>query len=107
MGLFAQPAYKPSEENLKAREEFQDNKFGIFLHWGLYAMLATGKWTMTNHDLNYKEYAKLAGGLYPSKFDADKWVEAIKASGANISASLSAIMKGSPCSIRSIPTSIS
>ena len=80
--LYAQPSYQPSEENLKAREEFQDNKFGIFLHWGLYAMLATGEWTMTNNNLNYKEYAKLAGGFYPSKFDADKWVAAIKASGA-------------------------
>jgi alpha-L-fucosidase len=37
-------------------------------------MLATGEWTMTNKDLNYKEYAKLAGGFYPSKFDAAKWV---------------------------------
>ncbi len=74
--------YQPTEENLKARQEFRDKKFGIFLHWGLYAMLATGEWTMTNNDLNYKEYAKLAGGFYPSKFDAAKWVSAIKASGA-------------------------
>ena len=75
-------SYQPTEENLKARQEFRDKKFGIFLHWGLYAMLATGEWTMTNNNLNYKEYAKLAGGFYPSKFDAAKWVAAIKASGA-------------------------
>ena len=31
-GAFAQSSYQPTEENLKAREEFQDNKFGIFLH---------------------------------------------------------------------------
>ena len=37
---------------------------------------------MTNHNLNYKEYAKLAGGFYPSKFNAAEWVAAIKASGA-------------------------
>lgn len=78
----AQSDYQPTPENLKAREEFSDNKFGIFLHWGLYAMLATGEWTMTNKDLNYKEYAKLAGGFYPAKFDAAAWVSAIKASGA-------------------------
>ena len=29
--LHAQSSYQPGEENLKAREEFQDNKFGIFL----------------------------------------------------------------------------
>ena len=78
----AQQTYTPTPENLKAREEFRDNKFGIFLHWGLYAMLATGEWTMTNRDLNYKEYAKLAGGFYPAKFDAAQWVSDIKASGA-------------------------
>ena len=74
--------YTPTEENLKSRQEFRDARFGIFLHWGLYAMLATGEWTMTNNNLNYKEYAKLAGGFYPSRFNAAEWVAAIKASGA-------------------------
>ena len=74
--------YQPTAENLQSRQEFRDSKFGIFLHWGLYCMLATGEWTMTNKNLNYKEYAKLAGGFYPSRFNAAKWVAAIKASGA-------------------------
>ena len=74
--------YQPTAENLKARSEFQDAKFGIFLHWGLYSMLATGEWTMTNRNLNYREYQKLAGGFYPSRFNAHDWVAAIKASGA-------------------------
>lgn len=69
-------------EKLKARQEFQDSKFGIFLHWGLYSMLATGEWTMSDKNLNYKEYAKLAGGFYPSRFNAAEWVSAIKAAGA-------------------------
>ena len=74
--------YTPSADNIAARKHFQDSKFGIFLHWGLYAMLATGEWTMTNKDLNYKEYAKLAGGFYPSRFSAKEWVSQIQASGA-------------------------
>ena len=77
-----QQPYVPTEEILESRREFQDAKFGIFLHWGLYSMLATGEWTMTNRDLNYREYEKLAGGFYPSKFSAREWVSAIKASGA-------------------------
>ena len=28
--------YAPAPENLQARTAFQDAKFGIFLHWGLY-----------------------------------------------------------------------
>ncbi|MGL5787972.1 MAG: alpha-L-fucosidase [Bacteroidales bacterium] len=80
--VLAQTNYVPTTENLKAREEFRDNKFGIFLHFGLYSMLADGEWIMTNKNLNHKEYAKLAGGFYPSNFNADEWVAAIKASGA-------------------------
>lgn len=81
--VFAQhEPYIPSEGNLKARTEFQDAKFGIFLHWGLYAMLGTGEWTMTGRDINYLEYAKLANAFYPHEFDAAEWVSAIKQSGA-------------------------
>lgn len=78
----AEPQYKPTPENLEAREQFQDMKFGIFIHWGVYAMLATGEWTMTVQNINYKEYAKLAGGFYPAKFDAAQWVSTVKDSGA-------------------------
>ena len=80
--MTAELPYEPAEENLQAREEFQDAKFGIFLHWGLYSMLGTGEWTMTNANINYKEYAKLADAFYPHNFDAAAWVSAIKASGA-------------------------
>lgn len=74
--------YTPTAENLQAREEFRNDKFGIFIHWGIYAMLATGEWTMTNNNLNYKEYAKLAGGFYPSQFSAKEWVSTVKEAGA-------------------------
>ena len=74
--------YAPAPENLQARTAFQDAKFGIFLHWGLYSMLGSGEWTMTNRNINYQEYAKLANAFYPHDFDAAEWVSAIKSSGA-------------------------
>lgn len=80
--LAAQTGYTPTPENRQARETFQDNKFGIFIHFGIYSMLGDGEWVMTNKNLNYKEYAKLAGGFYPANFNAAEWVSAIKASGA-------------------------
>ena len=79
---WAQTSYQPTVENRKAREQFQDEKFGIFLHWGLYSMLARGEWVMHNEDINFKEYAKLAQAFYPSSFNADAWVKAIRDSGA-------------------------
>ena len=78
----AQTSYQPTEENLKAREQFQDQKFGVFLHWGLYSMMGITEWIMTNRDIHYQEYPKLAKTFYPSEFDADAWISAIKAAGA-------------------------
>ena len=75
-------SYVPSYDNLKARDEFQDDKFGVFLHWGIYSMTARGEWYMNDRNIHCDEYAKLASGFYPSKFNAAEWVSAIKASGA-------------------------
>jgi alpha-L-fucosidase len=35
--------YQPSPENLKARQWFQDAKFGLFIHWGVYSVLGRGE----------------------------------------------------------------
>ena len=64
----AQDKYVPTEENLRNREKFQDDKFG--------------EWALELNKLDAKEYAKLASGFYPSKFDAAAWVSAIKNAGA-------------------------
>ena len=74
--------YEPTPENLEARAAFQDNKFGIFLHWGLYSMIAQGEWFMNVDGVTWQEYEKMASAFYPWKFNADEWVAAIKASGA-------------------------
>lgn len=77
----AQEDYVPTKENLAARENFEDMRFGIFLHWGIYSMFAQGEWYL-NYGPDAQEYAKAAGGFYPAAFDAREWVKAIKASGA-------------------------
>lgn len=74
--------YVPTAENIKARKEFSDMKFGIFIHWGIYSMFGQGEWYLHNAKLDPKEYAKAASGFYPAKFDASEWVAAIKNSGA-------------------------
>ena len=80
--LQAQTNYEPTKENLQARKEFSDSRFGIFLHWGIYSTFAQGEWYMQNVPLNRDEYAKAADAFYPHRFDADQWVSAIKAAGA-------------------------
>lgn len=67
---------------MKARKDFADAKFGIFLHWGLYSMFGQGEWYMTNENINCHEYAKVAQAFYPHNFNAHQWIAAIKKSGA-------------------------
>ena len=74
--------YVPSTENIETRKEFAADKFGIFLHWGIYSMFAQGEWYMQDHGLDCHEYAKAASGFYPSKFNAKEWVSAFKKAGA-------------------------
>lgn len=74
--------YVPSPENLEARKDFANDKFGIFLHWGLYSMFAQGEWYMQTDGIDCHEYAKAASGFYPSKFNVKEWVTAFKNAGA-------------------------
>ena len=81
-GAAAQSGYVPTPENLAARRQFADDRFGIFLHWGLYALLGQGEWVMTNQDIHFREYEKLAGAFNPAAFDARSWVAAFREAGA-------------------------
>ncbi len=73
--------YIPSPEVLKSREEFSDDRFGIFLHWGIYSMFGQGEWYL-NYGPSAEEYMKAAQGFYPANFNAKERVSAIKDSGA-------------------------
>jgi alpha-L-fucosidase len=60
---------------------WEDQKFGMFIHWGLYAIPATGEWTMFNQKIPADEYARLADQFNPRHFSADAWVKAAKNAG--------------------------
>lgn len=74
--------YEPTAEVLAAREDFRDSKFGVFIHWGVYSMMARGEWVMHDNKIPYADYSILPGGFCPSKFNAAEWVSAIKGAGA-------------------------
>jgi len=78
---FAQGHYTPAPENLKAREWFQDAKFGLFVHWGVYSVLGDGEWVMNNQKIQVADYEKLPAFFNPEQFDAAEWVAMVKAAG--------------------------
>ncbi len=53
---------------------FQDMRFGMFIHWGLYSMIARGEWVMHTERIPVAEYEKLAPQFNPTQFNADEWV---------------------------------
>src|SRR5262249_48600923 len=83
LGSFSSPqnAYQPAPENLKARQEFQDDKFSMFIHWGVYSVLGEGAWVLHNPKLQLHDYERLPNFFDPEKFDAQAWVALAKAAG--------------------------
>jgi alpha-L-fucosidase len=78
---FSQTGYQPSEENLKNREWFQDAKFGLFVHWGVYSILGDGEWVMNNQQIPVKQYERLPDFFDPESFDPAEWVSMVKKAG--------------------------
>lgn len=80
----AQPACQ------RSLQWFADNKFGMFIHWGLYSE-AGGEWNgkktrggehfMLYERIPLKEYAKLAEEFNPVEFNAEQWVRTAKEGG--------------------------
>lgn len=73
---------------------YKDAKYGLFIHWGLYSILAgewkdpkTGEvtktdriaeWIENNLNIDKEDYRKLKDEFHPDKFDADMFVKRAK-----------------------------
>jgi len=73
--------YVPSGSNLKARQWFQDSKFGMFIHWGVYSVPGRGEWVMNQEKIPISEYEKFAPQFNPTKFSAAEIVGLAKSAG--------------------------
>jgi alpha-L-fucosidase len=73
--------YQPSESNRKARQWFQDAKFGMFIHWGVYSVPGRGEWVMENEKIPIVEYEKFAPQFNPTGFSAGEIVSLAKSAG--------------------------
>jgi len=76
--------YIPVKVPALSKEEmqwFRDAKFGMFIHWGLYALLGRGEWVMFNERISTSQYAKLAASFRADGFDPKQWARTAKAAG--------------------------
>ena len=77
----SQSAYQPSASNLEARRWFQDAKFGLFIHWGIYSVLADGEWVMNNRKIPIVEYEPVASRFNPTEYSPAEWVALARSAG--------------------------
>jgi len=80
-------AAHPADENppltLKEKQvQYQQDRFGLFIHWGIYSVLADGEWVMHDKKIPAADYERVAGFFNPTRFNAGEWVGLAKSAGA-------------------------
>ncbi len=65
----------------KRIEDWKDLRYGMFIHWGLYALLGRGEWVMWQEAIDKDEYRGLMDKFTAEKFDARVWAQTAKDAG--------------------------
>jgi alpha-L-fucosidase len=70
-----------SKAPVHAIERFKNNRFGMFIHYGLYSVLNRREWAMYYERIPVEEYKKLVDKFNPEKLDIGDWVKLAKRTG--------------------------
>ncbi|MGO8371198.1 alpha-L-fucosidase [Rhizobium ruizarguesonis] len=60
---------------------FVHDRFGMFVHWGLYALPARHEWVKSREELNDADYQKYFDHFDPDLYDPREWARRAKAAG--------------------------
>ena len=63
--LSAQINQETKSEKLERMQWWTEARFGMFIHWGLYALPARHEWVMSNENMSKKTYEKYANYFNP------------------------------------------
>jgi alpha-L-fucosidase len=77
----AQSFTETAEQRQTRMAAWREARFGLFLHWGVFAIPARGEWVQWNEQIPVTEYAKLADQFKPANFDPKAWVATAQAAG--------------------------
>ena len=70
-----------NEEIRQRTKWFMEDRFGMFIHWGLYSIPACGEWMMSQKEMTIEEYSKYFDQFDPVDYDPKKWVRLAKKAG--------------------------
>lgn len=65
----------------KRMKWFINDRFGMFIHWGLYSIPARGEWIRSNEKISIDDYRTYFNEFNPCNFDASKWAKLAKSAG--------------------------
>lgn len=60
---------------------WQEARFGMFIHWGLYAISGRGEWQMYQEHVPVADYSQLAQQFNPQAYHPDEWVRLAQSAG--------------------------
>jgi alpha-L-fucosidase len=70
-----------SAQTKPSTQWFEDARFGMFVHFGVYSVLGNGEWVMNQRPITGHDYRRLQDIFNPQAFDAKEWVKIAKDAG--------------------------
>jgi len=62
-------------------EWFQNDRFGMFIHWGLYAIPARGEWVRSYEEIPVEDYQPFFDEFNPQNYNPKEWAKLAKEAG--------------------------
>ena len=72
---------KVVEERTKRTQWYQEARFGMFIHWGLYAIPARGEWLRSTEQLTREEYEPFKDEFTTENYNPKEWARMAKEAG--------------------------
>lgn len=72
---------KVVRERTERTKWYLDARFGMFIHWGLYAIPARGEWVRTNERMTKEEYNRYFDEFDPQEYNPKEWAKLAKKAG--------------------------
>lgn len=77
-----QKLFKETEEQKKERMAWWvSDRFGMFIHWGLYALPARHEWVKNQERITTEDYQKYFDNFNPDLYNPREWAKMAKAAG--------------------------
>ena len=69
------------QENRSSVGWWQDARFGMFIHWGVYSTEGRGEWILYQEHIPFSAYKTLAENFHAANYDPASWVALAKEAG--------------------------